>query len=87
MSEGMAVAACRGDESDLLRAGQTAALFDEDDELSIYSTLSELLTEREYARRLAKGSQELLRAEYTVSNMVAGLIDLYRGSALLTKNA
>jgi glycosyltransferase involved in cell wall biosynthesis len=78
MSEGMAVAACKGDQEDLIRPGQTAAVFEEGDELSIYSTLAGLLKERQQARRLARGAQDLLRAEYRVSRMVMEMIAIYR---------
>jgi glycosyltransferase involved in cell wall biosynthesis len=78
MSEGMAVAACRGDDTELLREGQTAVFFTEGDELSIYSTLASLLKERDYARRLAVGGQELVRSEHRVSRMVADMIAVYR---------
>jgi hypothetical protein len=78
MSEGMAVAACKGDDEDILREGQTAAMFEEADHVNIYTTLGNLLRERDYARRLALGGQDLLRAEYRVSSMVADMIAMYR---------
>jgi glycosyltransferase involved in cell wall biosynthesis len=83
MSEGMAVAACRGDDTELLREGQTAAFFAEGDELSIYSTLASLLKERDYARRLAAGGQELVRTEHRVSKMIADTIDVYRQASAI----
>jgi glycosyltransferase involved in cell wall biosynthesis len=82
MSEGLAVTACKGDDTELLRDGQTAALFNEGDELSIYSTLGSLLKERQYARGLAAAGQELIRSERRVSRMVTELITAYREVSL-----
>jgi glycosyltransferase involved in cell wall biosynthesis len=78
MSEGMAVAACKGDDEDILREGETAAMFEEGDHVSIYTTLGSLLRERDHARRLAGAGQDMLRAEYRVSGMVADMIATYR---------
>ena len=78
MSEGMAVAGCKEDKEGLLVEGETAALFEEGNEVSIYTTLGNLLRERDYARRLAIGGQDLLRSQYRVSGMVAETIVAYR---------
>lgn len=78
MSEGMAVAACKGNDDELLQAGQTAALFDEDDQVSIYTTLAALIRQKDYSRNLAAEAQNLLRREYRVSRMVTEIIEMYR---------
>ncbi len=77
MSVGMAVTGCQGGVDDLLIKDETAAIFDSDDELSIYSTIQELLDKREKTRQLAKNAQVNLRKNYSVSKMVDSLIKIY----------
>ena len=78
MSAGMAVAACKGGVDDLIIQGQTAVVFNPDDELSIYDSLRQLFDRREFARQLAKGAQEYVRENHAVSKMVDALLQNYR---------
>ena len=77
MSVGTAVAGCRGGVDDLIIEGKTAVVFEPDDELSIRRSLQELFDRRELARQLAKGAQEYLRENHTVSKMVADTLRTY----------
>jgi glycosyltransferase involved in cell wall biosynthesis len=63
---------------ELVIKNQTAVIFDGNDELNIYSTISELFDKKEFARNLAKNSQEHIRKNYSVSTMIEKLIDVYR---------
>jgi glycosyltransferase involved in cell wall biosynthesis len=78
MSVGVAVAACKGGVDDLIIEGQTAITFDPDDELSIYNSLQRLFGRRELARKIARGAQEYLRKNHTVSNMITSTLRTYR---------
>lgn len=78
MSVGVAVAACKGGVDDLIIEGQTAVTFDPDDELSIYNSLKRLFGRRELARKIARGAQEYLRKNNTVSNMITSTLRTYR---------
>jgi glycosyltransferase involved in cell wall biosynthesis len=78
MSVGVAVAACKGGVDDLIIEGQTAITFDPDDELSIYNSLQRLFGRRELARKIARGAQEFLRKNNTVSNMISATLRTYR---------
>ncbi len=78
MSVGAAVAGCKGGVDDLIIEGQTAAVFDPDDELSIYGCLQRLLDSRETAQQIAKGAQEYIRENHTVSKMVGEILRTYR---------
>jgi glycosyltransferase involved in cell wall biosynthesis len=78
MSAGAAVAGCKGGVDDLIIDGETAVVFDPDDELSIYSSLQRLFDRREFARQLAKGAQQYLRENHSVSKMVADILQAYR---------
>lgn len=80
MSVGAAVAACRGGVDDLIIDGKTAVVFDPDDELSIYGSLQRLFDRREWARQLAKGAQEYLRQNHTVSKMISATRQAYRNA-------
>jgi glycosyltransferase involved in cell wall biosynthesis len=80
MSVGAAVAACKGGVDDLIIEGRTAAVFDPDDELSIYSSLQRLLDSQESARQLAIGAQEYLRANHSVSKMIAATLETYHSA-------
>jgi hypothetical protein len=57
MGVGLAVAGARDQTGGLLRDGQTAALWEGTDELSIYGCLRRLLGQRDAARRLALNGQ------------------------------
>jgi glycosyltransferase involved in cell wall biosynthesis len=78
MSVGSAVAACKGGVDDLIIDGRTCAVFDPDDELSIYGSLQRLFDKPEYARQLAGGAQEYLRENHSVSKMVAEVLQTYQ---------
>jgi glycosyltransferase involved in cell wall biosynthesis len=78
MSVGSAVAACGGGVDDLIIPDQTAVLFDADDELSIRAALQRLLDRPEFARQLARGAQEYLRENHSVSKMVGDIVKAYR---------
>ena len=78
MSGGSAIAACKGGVDDLIIENKTAVVFDPDDELSIYKSLQQLFDRRELSRQLAKGAQEYLRQNHTVSKMIADILQIYR---------
>jgi len=78
MSVGSAVAGCKGGVDDLMVEDETCVIFDPNDELSIYNNLQRLLNRREFARKLAKGAQEYLRENHSVSKMVADILQTYR---------
>ncbi|NIP26730.1 MAG: glycosyltransferase [Phycisphaerae bacterium] len=78
MSVGAAVAGCKGGVDDLIIEEQTAVTFDPDDELSIYNSLKRLFGRRELARKIARGAQEYLRQNNTVSNMITSTLRTYR---------
>jgi glycosyltransferase involved in cell wall biosynthesis len=78
MSVGAAVAGCKGGVDDLIIDEQTAIVFDPDDELSIYHSLQRLFDRRELARQIARGAQEYLRKNHTVSNMISSTLRTYR---------
>jgi glycosyltransferase involved in cell wall biosynthesis len=77
MSVGSAVAACKGGVDDLIIDGQTAVLFDPDDELSIVNTLQRLLNKRDFARKIAKTAQQYLKDNHSVSNMISATFRAY----------
>jgi len=79
MSIGSSVAACKGGVDDLIIEGQTAVIFDPNDELSIYGCLQRLLDRPDFARKIAQTAQKNLRENYTVSNMVSATIQTYHG--------
>jgi glycosyltransferase involved in cell wall biosynthesis len=78
MGVGNAVAACKGGVDDLIIDGETAAVFVQNSEQSIYDTLRELLEKRETAKRIAKAAQKYLRENHKVSNMVFSMVRIYR---------
>jgi glycosyltransferase involved in cell wall biosynthesis len=78
MSVGAAVAGCKGGVDDLIIEDQTAVVFDPEDELSIYGSLQQLFNRREWARQLARGAQEYLRENHTVSQMISSTLRTYR---------
>ncbi|GAI57350.1 unnamed protein product, partial [marine sediment metagenome] len=77
MSVGSAVAACQGGVDDLIIEGQTAVIFDPNDELSIVGVLQRLLDRRDFARKIAKSAQEYLRQNHTVSKMISATLATY----------
>ncbi|MFH1613923.1 MAG: glycosyltransferase family 4 protein [Planctomycetota bacterium] len=80
MSVGMAIAANRNVEDELLIDDLTVVRFDCDDELSIYAALQKLLNQREFARNLALNSQAELRKAHTVTQMIDSIIRTYQKS-------
>lgn len=80
MSLGTAVAACTGGVDDFIIEGETALVFDPNDELSILRTLRQLLDRRELARQIAGTALEYLRKNHSVSKMITATIQIYRGA-------
>jgi glycosyltransferase involved in cell wall biosynthesis len=78
MSVGTTVAACKGGVDDLIIEDQTCAVFDPDDELSIYGSLRRLFDQPEYARQLSGGARRYLKQNHSVSKMVAEILHVYR---------
>lgn len=87
MSVGMVVAAAAGCGSDILIDGETAVLFESDDELNIYSCLQNLLDKREVAQGIAKEGQRYLKENHTVSKMITVLLNTYRTAQLQYKES
>jgi glycosyltransferase involved in cell wall biosynthesis len=77
MSVGTAIAGCKGGVDDLIIENETAAVFDPNDELSVFSSLQLLLSRREFARKIAHNAQEYLRKNHSVSNMISLFIQIY----------
>ncbi len=77
MSVGSAVAACKGGVDDLIIEGQTAVVFDPNDELSIVGVLQRLLDRRDFARKTAKAAQQYLKDNHTVSKMISATLQTY----------
>ncbi len=82
MSVGAVVAGCKGGVDELLIDGQTAVVFDPDDEISIYDCLKKLFDSRQFARDIAAGGQKLLRENNTVSGMISQMLHIYRQAKL-----
>lgn len=78
MSVGTAVTGCTGGVDDLIIADETAVVFNPNDELSIIDALRKLLDRREFARKIAKNSQEYIGQFHTVSRMISSIIDVYK---------
>jgi len=77
LSVGLCPAGCADSLTGLLADGKTAALFNPQDETSIYNTLHQLLSAREKARTYAMNAQQMLRQSNRVSTMVESYLDLY----------
>jgi glycosyltransferase involved in cell wall biosynthesis len=86
MSTGTVVAACTGGVDDLIIDGQTAVVFDQEDEISIMNTLRELLNRPEDAHKLAAGAQEYIKQHHKVSDMVESIIRIYQQAPSLDMN-
>ncbi len=78
MSVGMAVALSKGGLEETLVPGTAAEYFDPTDEYSIYSCLQKLLTQKDYAQSLARGAQEYIRQNHSVSRMTEEVIRIYQ---------
>ena len=81
MSAGCAVASCKGGVDDLVIEDQTACVFNPDDQISIYECLRRLLDAPEQARLIAAATQQHLRQNHHVSDMVGSTLTLYRQTA------
>ena len=78
MSHGSAIATCKGGVDDLIIENQTAVVFDPNDELNIMHTLQNLLSKREFARKIAKNAQQYVKKNHSVSNMISAYLRLYK---------
>lgn len=78
MSVGAAVAACKGGVDELIIEDKTAVVFDGDDEVSVRANLKRLFDGPELTRSLAKGAQEYLKENHSVSEMVSSVLQTYR---------
>jgi hypothetical protein len=85
MAVGLATAGVPEKSSGLLFDGQTAAFWDGQDELSIYSCLKRLLGQRVETRQLAINAQTHLRMHNSVSGMVDRLMETYTQAQLWYK--
>lgn len=77
MSLGTAVAACQGGVDDLIIPGQTAVVFEPDDEPGIRDALTQLLDQHDFARQLARAAQDYVRVHCSVSRMVSATLKTY----------
>jgi glycosyltransferase involved in cell wall biosynthesis len=77
MSIGSALAACKGGVDDLIIDGETAAVFEHEDELSIYTSLKRLLDSHEFAQHLAANARQFIRDNCSVSKMIGGILNIY----------
>ena len=77
MSVGTAVAACKGGVDDLILPDKTAVVFDPDDQISIRSALQRLLDGRDFARQLARSTQQYVRENHSVSSMISAILQMY----------
>jgi glycosyltransferase involved in cell wall biosynthesis len=78
---GMAIVADKSNADDFLQNNVTAVLFDNRDELNIYSSLQKLLDDREFAKSIASTAQNHLRGSHSVSSMVDNLLAIYSQAA------
>lgn len=77
MSVGTVVAGCKGGIDDFIIEGETAVVFNPDDDLSIYNCLRELLNSREKARKIARQAQQYVKQNHSVSKMIDETLQLY----------
>ncbi len=77
MGVGLAVAGAADPTTGLLIDGQTAALWDATDALSIYGCLKRLLGQRDAARRIAMNGQAVLQQRCSVSCMIDHTLEVY----------
>ena len=77
MGVGLAVAGVADQTGGLLTHGQTAVLWEGQNELSIYDGLKQLLGQRDRARRLALNGQDFLRHQCGVSCMIDKILKAY----------
>ncbi len=74
---GAAIAADKGYADGLLQDNVTGVLFNNSDELSIYSAMQKLLDDREKAKALASAAQDYLRTNNSVSAMIENMLKIY----------
>ena len=82
MSTGTAVVAAKGGVDDLIIPDETAVILETFDEPGIMRTLQKLLDRPEFARQLAKNAQHYVRKNYSVSSMVAQILQIYNEAAV-----
>ncbi len=77
MALGTAVATCTGGADNLIVPDKTAVVFDPAHKSSIRGALAQLLDNKDFARSIARAGQEHVRSGFTVSSMVAAILELY----------
>ncbi|MCE5187153.1 MAG: glycosyltransferase [Planctomycetaceae bacterium] len=90
MAVGLGVVGAPDKTSGLLQSRSDSAVWDGRDELSIYSSLKQVFSNKDGTRRDAMTAQDRLRSSFSVSEMIARLIEtyldaqrFYRGNCLL----
>ena len=78
MSVGNAVVVANGLENDLVVDGKTALAVPVHDELALSKAMEKLIMDRQFAKTLAKQSQDYLRKHFLVSRMISRLAKAYR---------
>lgn len=86
MGVGLAIAGAPDRTGGLLTDGQTAILWEETDELSVYGCLKRLLSQRDAARRIAENGQNFLRQQCSVSCMINKTLSAYGAAQHYYKN-
>ena len=81
MSAGTAVVAAKGGVDDLIIPDENAVILENIDEPGIMRTLQRLLDRPEFARQLAKNAQHYVKKNYSVSNTIARIIQIYNEAA------
>jgi len=81
MSLGTAAAVCTGGVDDLIIPEKTAVVFDPREELSVRSVLRRLLDKHNFARELAKTSQQYVKDNHSVSKMIEQVLHLWQSTA------
>lgn len=82
MSVGTAVIAKPGGVDDMLIPDETAVILENEDEHGIMLTLQKLLDRPEFARQLAKNAQQYVKKNYSVSNMIAQMLQIYNETGI-----
>lgn len=82
MAAGVVVVTRANPACDHYRDGETAVICPDDSAGSLADAIERLITDRQYARRLARGGLEYIRAHHTVSGMAELTAGVYRRLAL-----